>query len=90
MPDIKVIIARPSTRCVLREFKVNKVINEVFNTDIIELCSSADDSDFGDYILLVTPVTQAIYDSVNECNIQKAMTYHEQGAEMGGLSKKFI
>jgi hypothetical protein len=74
---------------VLTEFKVNEVINEVFNNNIIELCSSAD-SDFGDYIRLVTPGTQAIHDSVNECNIQRAMTYHEQGAEMGGVSKKFM
>jgi hypothetical protein len=50
-------------------------------------CRSADDSDFGDYTQLMTPETQAINDSVNECNIQRAMTYHEQGAEMGGVSR---
>lgn len=43
-----------------------KIINEVFNNDIIEVCSSADDSDFGDYIQLLTPGIQAIHDSANE------------------------
>jgi hypothetical protein len=54
---------RPSSRCVLRDFKLNEVIHKVFNKDIIGQCISADD-----YTLLVTPGTQTLHDSVNEGN----------------------
>jgi hypothetical protein len=51
-------MARPSTSYGLTEFKVNEVINEVFNNDIIRQHSLCDDSDFVDgYTQLVTPRT---------------------------------
>jgi hypothetical protein len=73
MPDITVFMARPSTRCVFRDLKVDEVINKAFNNNIIGQCTSADDSDFGDdYTQLVTPGTQTFHDSVNESKRTKS------------------
>jgi hypothetical protein len=77
MPDITAIMARPSTSHVPTQFKINEAVNEDWNDDVKQQCSSGDDSDSDDYdTQLVTPGTHTISnsDSVNDVNKQITVT----------------
>jgi hypothetical protein len=62
MLEITAIMARPSTSCVLMEFQISEVVNEVLDDGIMGQCTVDDDSgDFDDdYTQSVTPGTHIL------------------------------
>jgi hypothetical protein len=64
MPDITVIMMRPSTSHALEHFKIIEIINEVFEDYDVRKCSSDDDGDFDDdYTQVMTQRTHTVSDS---------------------------